>query len=79
MRVVQLKRMLGYGTGQSRIFDCHSKSISIFALVLLNIAALAALSGRIGFLQAAAAKTVLILILATLALFLLSMVFIRIR
>lgn len=75
VRVVQLKRMLGYGTDQSASLTAIQKSISIFALVLLNIAALAALSGRIGFLQAAAAKTVLILILAALALFLLSMVF----
>jgi uncharacterized protein (TIRG00374 family) len=75
VRVVQLKRLLNYSTNQSTSLVAIQKSISLFALILLNIAAVMSLYGEFDFLKSTAVRIAFIAVLISLALFLLSLIF----
>lgn len=74
-RVIQLNRMLNYTTNQSTSLVTIQKSISLFALILLNITAVITLSEEISFLNSIATRTVLTIVLIGLAAFFLALLF----
>lgn len=74
-RVIQLNRMLNYTTSQSTSLVTIQKSISLFALIMLNIAAIITLADEISFLNSIATRTVLTIVLIALAVFFLSLLF----
>ncbi|MGI5899152.1 MAG: lysylphosphatidylglycerol synthase transmembrane domain-containing protein [Christensenellales bacterium] len=69
-RVVQLNNILGFNTNQSTSLVTIQKSLSLTALVALNIVAVIALSGRVEFLSLPYVRIILITILLFLAVFL---------
>lgn len=74
-RVVQLNRRLGYDTKQSTSLVTIQKSLSLTALIILNIVALFTLSNHFDFLKPLPTRIVLYTVLGLLAIFFLYLLF----
>lgn len=74
-RVVQLNRMLGFDTKQSTSLVTIQKSLSLTALIILNIVALFTLSNHFEFLKPLPTRIVLYTVLGLLAIFFLYLLF----
>ena len=71
-RVLQLRKYLGYSTGQATILVTIQKAMSLSALVLLNLAVILTMANHVAFLQVWPVRLLVLLLLITIGVFLFS-------
>src|SRR5690554_2900096 len=75
VRLVQIRKFLGYSTGEAAILLAIQKALSLSALVLLNLVVVATMASHLSFLQAWPARLFFLLLLIAVGVFLFFLLF----